>query len=72
LLKHYQWLVNGVVTSQALHGAVALASVILDLPDAPNSAVYQAELAKFLGRMETLSTRSPVCSRAYGVARQLQ
>ncbi|OAL46277.1 hypothetical protein IQ07DRAFT_575326 [Pyrenochaeta sp. DS3sAY3a] len=72
LLKHYRWLIDGVVTSKALHGAAALTSIILGTPDAPDTTSNLAELGRFLERIEARATRSPVCSRACGVVRHLQ
>lgn len=71
-LRNYRWLVNGMNSFNALHGAVALASCLLDMPDTFDSTPHWNEFHATVRRMETLQRRSPVCAKAYPMLRHLQ
>ncbi|KAE8137803.1 hypothetical protein BDV38DRAFT_246247 [Aspergillus pseudotamarii] len=43
-LRNYQWLVYGLTSFNAVHGAVALASCLLDRPNDIDPAAYRAAL----------------------------
>lgn len=71
-LRHFKWLVNGMTSLNALHGAVALASCLLSMPDTFDSTPYWNELHSTVDRMETLQHRSPVCAKAFTILQHLQ
>ncbi|OQD59953.1 hypothetical protein PENPOL_c036G02457 [Penicillium polonicum] len=71
-LQHFKWLVNGMTSLNALHGAVALASCLLSMPATFNSTPYWDELNATVSRMKTLQHRSPVCAKAFPVLQHLQ
>ncbi|KAL4796670.1 hypothetical protein BDV19DRAFT_388171 [Aspergillus venezuelensis] len=83
-LRHYRWNVYGMTSSYALHGAVALASCLLDqaanktgnlnpVPDPdPDPAPYRAAFDAALLRVEKSQDRSPICKKAYPILRHFQ
>ncbi|CAG7918071.1 unnamed protein product [Penicillium olsonii] len=72
LLRNFLWLINGVVSLQALHAAVALNSCLRDMPLTFDTTPYRYELEKLMLRMESFSSRSKICSKAYHVLDHLQ
>jgi hypothetical protein len=72
-LRCYRWNVYGMMSSYALHGAVALASCLLDWSDKTLESVpYRAAFDSALVRFEKLQDRSPICKKAYPILRHLQ
>lgn len=71
-LQCYRWLVNGTLSCNALHGAVALTSCLLDIPDDPDFAHYQSMLDSAVLRLEVLQKKSPACANNYPILRNLQ
>jgi hypothetical protein len=72
-LRHYRWYVYGLTGSYAIHGAVALASCILDdVNGNTDSAPYRAIFDAAVQRVESLQSLSPVYEKAYPVLRHLQ
>ena len=71
-LRYYKWIVNGMTSFNALHGAVALVSCLLDKPDSLDMKPYWAAFDAIVRRMEALQSRSPVCARAYPILRHSQ
>ncbi|KAL4961693.1 fungal specific transcription factor domain-containing protein [Aspergillus stella-maris] len=71
-LRHFKWLVNGMTSLNALHGAVALASCLLGMPGSYNPAPHLEELHATVSRMKTLQHRSPVCAKSYPIIQHLQ
>lgn len=76
LLRNYLWLLNGITSLKALHAAVALNSCIQDnLPTddvAYEMSSYRDEIKSLTLRMENLSDRSIICSKAYQLLSHLQ
>lgn len=77
LLQNYSWLLNGVTSLKALNAAVALNSCLLDLPPAVEQEghdlnSFRDEIEKLVARMEDLSGRSYICSKAHRILRHLQ
>ncbi|CAG8100449.1 unnamed protein product [Penicillium salamii] len=72
LLRNFLWLINGVVSLQALHAAVALNSCLRDMPSTFDTISYRDELQKLMLRMQSFSSRSKICSKAYHVLDHLQ
>ncbi|OAL54266.1 hypothetical protein IQ07DRAFT_262293 [Pyrenochaeta sp. DS3sAY3a] len=71
-LRNYRWLVYGMTSFNALQGAVAITSCVLDLSvDADHSAECQA-LDMMIARLQTLEDCSPICRKVYSVACHLQ
>ncbi|OJJ03414.1 hypothetical protein ASPVEDRAFT_84861 [Aspergillus versicolor CBS 583.65] len=71
-LRHYKWLVNGMTSLNALHGAVALVSCLLGMPDTFDSAPYWKAFHSAVHRMEDLQHRSPVCAKSFPILQRLQ
>lgn len=71
-LRHFRWLVNGMTSFNALHGAVALASCLLGMPDTFDSTPHWNELHATVRRTEALQHRSPVCAKAFPILQHLQ
>jgi hypothetical protein len=72
-LRHYRWYVYGLTGSYAVHGAVALASCILDDANGvADSAPYRAVFDAAVHRIESLQNLSSVYQKAYPVLRHLQ
>ncbi|KAL4865791.1 hypothetical protein BDV12DRAFT_173880 [Aspergillus spectabilis] len=72
-LRHYRWNVYGMTSSYALHGAVALASCLLDRTDDDiDCGPYRVAFDAAILRMEKLQDRSPICKKAYPLLRHFQ
>jgi hypothetical protein len=72
-LRHYRWYVYGLTGSCAVHGAVALASCLLDGADeVVDSAHYRAIFNDAVQRIESLQDRGNIYRKAYPVLRHLQ
>ncbi|QKX63057.1 uncharacterized protein TRUGW13939_10225 [Talaromyces rugulosus] len=72
-LRHYRWLVYGMTSSYALHGAVALASCLLDRTGENfDCSPYRAAFDAAILRVEKLQDRSPICKKAYPILRHFQ
>ena len=72
-LRHYRWYVYGLTGSYAVHGAVALASCILDDANGvADSAPYRAVFNDAVHRIDSLQNLSSVYQKAYPVLRHLQ
>jgi hypothetical protein len=71
-LRYYRWIANGMTSFNALHGAVALTSCLLDATDLPGRSNYIDAIDSTAARMEKLQKTSPVCAKAYPILRRLQ
>ncbi|KAH7174272.1 uncharacterized protein B0J16DRAFT_309691 [Fusarium flagelliforme] len=71
-LKCYRWLVKGAISCNSLHGAVALTSCMLDMPDSSDLTGHISAIDAALTRMEALKMKSPACSNVYRVLRCLR
>ncbi|KAF4990268.1 hypothetical protein FGRMN_8576 [Fusarium graminum] len=71
-LKCYRWLVKGAISCNALHGAVALTSCMLDMPDDSDMTEHISAIDAAVIRMEALKMKSPACSNVYRVLRCLR
>ncbi|EXK28215.1 hypothetical protein FOCG_12759 [Fusarium oxysporum f. sp. radicis-lycopersici 26381] len=71
-LKCYRWLVKGAISCNALHGAVALTSCMLDMPDDSDLTEHIFAIDAAITRMEALKMKSPACSSVYRVIRCLR
>jgi hypothetical protein len=72
-LRHYRWYVCGLTGSYAVHGAVALASCILDdVNGNTDLAPYREIFDATVQRVELLQNLSSVYEKAYPVLRHLQ
>ncbi|KAF5009357.1 hypothetical protein FDECE_4413 [Fusarium decemcellulare] len=71
-LKCYRWLVKGAISCNALHGAVALTSCMLDMPDDSNLTEHISVIDAAVHRLEALKMKSPACSKVYPILRCLQ
>lgn len=73
LLKAYRWLVHGTISCNALHGAVALTSCLLDMPQGSTDfSSYVATIDATVHRLETLRRSSPACASIYPIICHLQ
>jgi hypothetical protein len=72
-LRHYRWYSGGMSCFCALHGAVTLASCLLQNTDEELDATpYRAMFDKAVVRIHMLQDRSPICVKAYPVLQRLQ
>ncbi|RGP77143.1 transcription factor [Fusarium longipes] len=71
-LKCYRWLVKGAISCNSLHGAVALTSCMLDMPESSDLTEHISAIDAAVTRMEALKTKSPACSNVYRVLRCLR
>ncbi|KFA80671.1 hypothetical protein S40288_01750 [Stachybotrys chartarum IBT 40288] len=71
-LKCYRWTVKGTITYNALHGAVALTSCLLDTAHGPPSTEHIAAIDAIVHRLEKLQGCSPACASVYPILRHLQ
>ncbi|KAH7137076.1 hypothetical protein B0J13DRAFT_394943, partial [Dactylonectria estremocensis] len=65
-------LIDGTMICNALYGAVALMSCLLDMPYDSNFSKYQCVIDAAICRLETLQKKSPACSNMYPLMRHLQ
>lgn len=70
-LRHYRWFVYGLVSFYAIHGAMALASCLLDEHDAHESSYYSMFVAA-VARFDSLQSKSQICIKACPILRHLQ
>lgn len=71
-LKPYRWMIHGSISCNALHGAVALTSCVLDMPRDPSVSAHIAVINATAHRIETLRKSSPACANIYVILRHLQ
>ncbi|RBR26422.1 uncharacterized protein FIESC28_00827 [Fusarium coffeatum] len=71
-LKCYRWLVKGAISCNSLHGAVALTSCMLDMPESSDLTGHISAIDAAVTRMEALKMKSPACSNVYRVLRCLR
>ncbi|KAI5459321.1 hypothetical protein BGZ63DRAFT_491508 [Mariannaea sp. PMI_226] len=71
-LKSYRWLVNGSISCNALHGAVALTSCLLDMPNDSDFTEHIPVIDATVLRLEKLRTNSPACASVYPILRHLR
>ncbi|KAI1319505.1 hypothetical protein F5Y16DRAFT_405959 [Xylariaceae sp. FL0255] len=73
-LRPFRWTMDGLISFYALHGAVALASCLLE--DDPGSVEagmqYREAFVSAVSRIATLQARSAICEKAYPILHQLQ
>lgn len=73
ILRFYRWYVYGVTSLYAVHGALALASCLLDECDeTPDYSHYRAIFDSALQRFGELQSKSQVCAKAYPILHHLQ
>jgi len=72
-LRPHRWYVYGVTSLYAIHGALALASCLLDECDESiDNSHYRVVFDAALNRFSELQNRSQVCAKAYPILRHLQ
>ncbi|KAJ5679482.1 hypothetical protein N7462_007726 [Penicillium macrosclerotiorum] len=71
-LRHYRWLVSGLTSFYAIHGAMALASCLLDEPEDVDLSRYRVDFDSAVHRIDKLRGESPVCAQAYPILNHLQ
>lgn len=71
-LRHYRWLLSGLTSFYAIHGAIALVSCLLAEPETVDLSPYRADFDAAVARIEKLQTHSQICSKAYPILSHLQ
>lgn len=71
-LRPYRWMTKGSIACNALHGAVALTSCILDMPQDANISTHISAINATTSRIEKLRNNSPACANVYIILRHLQ
>lgn len=72
-LRPYRWLLNGMTSFNALQGAVALATCLMDEPESEATMAAKIEIfTAAVGRIESLQPTSALCAKAYPALRSLQ
>ncbi|KAK5674408.1 hypothetical protein LTS10_012796 [Elasticomyces elasticus] len=72
-LRHFRWYMDGLASFCAFHGAVALATCLLDWGgEAFEQESYRFAFDAAVSRIQKLQDRSRICKRAYPVLLQLQ
>jgi hypothetical protein len=67
-LRPYRWLLYGMIGFCSIHGAMALASCLLEEPDEDfDSAAYRVIFDAGVDRVALLQTRSSICAKVYPV-----
>ncbi|RJE25249.1 hypothetical protein PHISCL_02399 [Aspergillus sclerotialis] len=59
-LRHYRWLLSGLTSFYAIHGAIALASCLLDEPDTVDLSPYRPDFDAAVARIYKLRNKSHV------------
>lgn len=70
-LRHYRWFVYGLTSFYAIHGAMALASCLLDEHDGCGSS-YHSMFNAAVARIDSLQSKSQICAKAFPILRHLQ
>lgn len=70
-LRHYRWLVYGMTSFYAIHGALALASCLLDDPNTFDMA-YRTAFNAAVARFDQLQAHSQICAKAGPILHHLQ
>jgi hypothetical protein len=68
----FRWYGFGLGSFHAFHGAVILATAILQDRDAESNYQMQSTLNETMNRFQSLSGRSPICAKAHAVLKYLQ
>ncbi|KAJ9395195.1 hypothetical protein DTO282F9_7853 [Paecilomyces variotii] len=71
-LRHYRWLLSGLTSFYAVHGAIALASCLLDEPKTVDLSPYRPDFDAAVARIDKLRNKSQVCAKAYPILCHLQ
>jgi hypothetical protein len=71
-LRPYRWYVYGVTSLYAIHGAVALASCLLDGSGNLDTSHYRVSFDAAVDRIEKLRDKSQACSKAHPLLQYLQ
>ena len=72
-LRPCRWTLHGLHSFYAVHGAVALASCLLEEEShASDSLQYRDTFIAMVNRVEKLQHRSPICKKAHPILSQLQ
>ncbi|KAI0205027.1 hypothetical protein F4808DRAFT_448606 [Astrocystis sublimbata] len=72
-LKPWRWTLHGLLSFYAVHGAVALASCLLEEEShTSESSQYRDVFIAAVNRIGELQHRSPICMKAYPILSQLQ
>lgn len=72
ILRPYRWYVYGVTSLYAVHGAVALASCLLDDGGNFDTSSYRVSFDAAIDRIGKLQDRSQTCAKAYPFLQYLQ
>lgn len=70
-MRHYRWFIYGMTSFCTIHGAMALASCLLDEPDAHESP-YRAMFDEAVTRIDSIQNKSHICAKAGPILRHLQ
>lgn len=70
-LKSYRWMVQGSICCNALHGAVALTSCMLDMPEDISADTHRDIINATANRIGNLRSSSPACANACIIMRHL-
>ncbi|KAL6230073.1 hypothetical protein BDW75DRAFT_249066 [Aspergillus navahoensis] len=71
-LRHYRWLSSGLTSFYAIHGAIALASCLLDEPVTVDLSPYLPDFDAAVSRIYALQSESQICAKAYPILHYIQ
>lgn len=71
-LRHYRWLSSGLTSFYAIHGAIALASCLLDEPVTVDLSPYLVKFDAVVERICALHGKSQICAKAYPILHHIQ
>ncbi|KAL4863653.1 hypothetical protein BDV12DRAFT_206348 [Aspergillus spectabilis] len=71
-LRHYRWLSSGLTSFYAIHGAIALASCLLDEPVTIDLSSYLPDFDAAVARIYALQSESQICAKAYPILYYIQ
>ena len=71
-LRCYRWLVLGMTSFNALHGAIALTSCLLDTRPVPDETSCKSAIEATTNQITKLRTNSLVCAYAHLILTKLQ
>ncbi|GKZ39553.1 hypothetical protein AbraIFM66950_000561 [Aspergillus brasiliensis] len=71
-LRHYRWLSSGLTSFYAIHGAIALASCLLDEPVTVDLSPYRSDFDAAVSRIYALQNKSQICAKAYPILQYIQ
>ncbi|CAI7665773.1 unnamed protein product [Penicillium viridicatum] len=71
-LRNHRWLVSGLTSFYAIHGAIALASCLLDEPETQDLSPYRIGFDAAVARILDLNDKSPICAKASPILSHIQ